>query len=44
VEEEYQLEADTNVEESWTLLKKVVMRAAEEICGATKRGKHRETW
>ena len=46
VEEEYQLEADTNAEESWKILMKVVMRAAEEICGGTKGGKHleRETW
>ena len=46
VEEVYHLEADTNAEESWKLFKKVVMRAAEEICGATKGGKHleRETW
>ena len=46
VEEEYQLEADTNAEESWKLFKKVVMGAAEKICGATKGGKHmeRETW
>ena len=46
MEEEYQLEADTNAEESWKLFKKVVMRAAEEICGVTKGGKHleRETW
>ena len=46
VKEEYQLEADTNAEESWKLFKKVVMRAAEEICGATKGWKHleRETW
>ena len=46
VEEEYQPEADTNAEESWKLFKKVVMRAAEDICGATKGGKHleRETW
>ena len=46
VEEEYQLEADTNAEESRKLFKKVVMGAAEEICGATKGGKHveRETW
>ena len=46
VEEEYQLEADTNAEESWKLFKKVVMGAAEEICGATKGEKHmeRETW
>ena len=46
VEEEYQLEADTNAEESWTLFKKVVMWAAEKICGATKGRKHmeRETW
>ena len=36
VEEEYQLEADTNAEESWKLFKKIVMRAAEEICGAIK--------
>ena len=42
VEEEYQLEADTNAEESWKLFKKVVMRAAEEICGTTKGGKHLE--
>ena len=42
VEEEYQLEADTNAEESWKVFKKVVMRAAEEICGATKGGKHLE--
>ena len=42
VEEEYQLEADTNAEESWKIFKKVVMRAAEEICGATKGGKHLE--
>ena len=35
VEEEYQLEADTNAEESWILFTKVVTRAAEEICGAT---------
>ena len=40
VEEEYQLEADTNAEESWKIFRKVVMRAAEEICGATKGGKH----
>ena len=46
VEEEYQLEADTNAEESWKLFKKVVMRAAEEVRGTTKGGKHfdRETW
>ena len=46
VEEEYQPEADTNAEESWKLFKKVVMRAAEEVCGTTKGGKHleRETW
>ena len=46
VEEEYQLEADTIAEESWKIFKKVVMRAAEEICGATKGGKYleRETW
>ena len=46
VEEEYQLEADTNAEESWKLVKKVVMRAAEEICEATNGGKHleRDTW
>ena len=46
VEEEYQLEADTNAEESWKIFRKVVMRAAEEMCGATKGGKHleRETW
>ena len=31
-------EKDTNAEESWKLLKKVVMRAAEEICGTTKGG------
>ena len=41
-EEEYKMEADTNAEESWKIFKKVVMRAAEEICGATKRGKHLE--
>ena len=37
VKEKYQLEADTNAEDSWKL---------EEICGATKGGKHleRETW
>ena len=40
VEEKYQLEADTNAEESWKLFKKVVIRAAEEICGTTKGGKH----
>ena len=28
VEKDYQLEADTNAEESWKLFKKVVMRAA----------------
>ena len=46
VEEEYQLEADINAEESWKIFKKVIMKAAEEICGATKGGKHleRETW
>ena len=46
LEEEYQLEADTNAEESWKLFKKVVMGEAEEICGVTKGGKHleRETW
>ena len=46
VKEEYQLEADTNAEESWKIFRKVVMRTAEEICGATKGGKHmeRETW
>ena len=46
VEEEYQLKADTNAEESWKLFKKVVMRAAEEVRGTTKGGKHfdRETW
>ena len=46
VEEEYQLEADTNAEESWKLFKNVVMRAAEEVCGTIKGGKHleRETW
>ena len=46
VEEEYQLGADTNTKESWNSFKKVVMRAAEEICGTTKGGKHleRETW
>ena len=36
------MEADTNGEQSWTLFKKVVMRAAEEICEATKGGKHLE--
>ena len=43
---ECQLEADTNAEDSWKLFKKVVMRAAEEICRATKGGIHleRETW
>ena len=46
MEEEYQLEADTNAEESWKLFKKVVMRAAEEVCGTIKGGKHleRENW
>ena len=46
VEEEYQIEADTNAEESWKLFKNVVMRPAEEVCGTTKGGKHlqRETW
>ena len=46
VEEEYQLEADINAEESWKIFKKVIMKAAEETCGATKGGKHleRETW
>ena len=46
VEEEYQLEAYTNAEESWKLFKNVIMRATEEICGTTKGGKHleRETW
>ena len=29
--EEYQLGADTNADESWTLFKKVVMGAAEEM-------------
>ena len=42
VEEEYQLEADSNSEESWKIFRKVIMRAAEEICGATKGGKHLE--
>ena len=36
MEEKYQLEADTNAEESWKLFKKIVMRAAEEICEAIK--------
>ena len=40
MEEEYQLDADTNAERK-TLFKKVVMRAAEEIFGATKGG---NTW
>ena len=46
MEEEYQLEADTNAEESWKLFRNVVIRAAEEVCGTTKGGKHleRETW
>ena len=38
VEEEYQLEADTNAEESWKLFKKVVMRAAEEVWEPPKEG------
>ena len=46
MEEEYQLEADTNAEESWKLFNKVVTRAAAETCGATKGWKHleRHTW
>ena len=46
VKDDHQLEADIDAEESWKLFKKVVMRSAEEICGATKGGKHmeRETW
>ena len=42
MEEECQLEADTNAEESWTLFKKVVLGAAEKRCGATKGGRHLE--
>ena len=46
MEYESQPEADINAEESWTLFKKVVMGAAEVICGATRGGKplERETW
>ena len=46
VEEEYQLEADTNAEQNWKLFKKVAMKVAEEIYGVTKGGNHleRETW
>ena len=46
VEVEYQLEGDNNAEKSWKLFKTVIMMAAEEICGATKRGRHLErgTW
>ena len=40
MEEEYQLEAYTNAEESWKVFKKVVMSAAEEVRGTTKVGKH----
>ena len=36
MEDETQLKANTNAEESWKVFKKVVMGAAEGICGGGK--------
>ena len=47
MEEKYQLEADAYLRlEAENLFKTVVMSAAEEMCGGTKRGIHLErgTW
>ena len=46
VEDTYHLDPDTTAEESWKLFKEATLKAAEEVCGTTKGGKHigKETW
>ena len=46
VEDTYHLEPDTTAEDSWKLFRDATLKAAEEICGTSKGGKHigKETW